>query len=328
MNADRRDDMGQTSADPASAVARTLDRGEAIAFPSGDLNVRISAAPNGPELDRFFGGYDRAFVLPNEKEELSGFRECLALNFGSERARLAAQFGSFTELVLVLEQGGGERALVGGANFICFPLPPDAGNGALLCANLNYAYVMPEVRRGGYLRRLLQATEQAIRRVYPSQGNGLQPLLIFLEMNDPLRMDPEAYAEDSRHSGLDQIQRIGIWSRLGIRIVDFDYVQPPLSSEQEPDDTLLFGVLGAASAALPSRILLSHLARFFGISVLKGNDPCADTTAARQLRELQALAASGATIALLDPRPWLETNPAPTDRSHRNLRDRLRALRR
>lgn len=302
------------------------ERDEAMAFAQAGVRFRASSAPSGPVLDRFFEGYDQAFVLPNEKEDLAGFRQCLALNAGDEHARLVRRFGPFREMILVAEDDDG--GLIGGANFICYPLPaaPAATQGAVLSANLNYAYVTSSFRRRGHLKTLLDAVRETARRLFLSAS---QPrLLLFLEMNDPMRLDAEAYALDSRHSGLDQMRRIEIWARLGTRIIDHAYAQPALSADRHPDDTLLYGVIGAPGPTLPACLLRGHLERYFGISVLKGRDPLADAAAGPQLRELATLCDRGGAIELLDlsASGKLAASISP-ESGGTSLRDVLRSLR-
>lgn len=300
-------------------LSRLLERGDPASFRFRDLTVRASASPQGAVLDSFFAGYDQSFVLPNEKEELDGFRECLALNFGEEHARLAAKFGPFREIVLIAEGGSGSS--VGGANFICYPLAADSRQ--VLALNLNYIYVVPSQRGKGYLRVLLGIVEAVVRALFDrSQGAEAPAVLAFLELNDPLRLDAEAYALDSKHAGIDQLQRVGVWARMGARILDYSYAQPPLSEDQGPDEGLLYAVIGAAQPTLSACVVREHLARFFGISVLKGADASKDETASRQLDDLAGRCRAGRSIDLLDA-SGLTAIPSGTT-ADMSLRDLLR----
>jgi len=272
---------------------------------SSGLRIDATTDPDDPVLEAFFSGYDRAFVLANEKEGLDGFKACLALNRPPSYAPLRASYGPFREIVFVASDPEVD-AVIGGANFIAYPVRGAAG--PVLCANLNYVYSNPARRRHGYLRRLVSAVEDVIDELF--QRSTSAPLasdrpLIFLEQNDPLQLTPEEYAHDTAHSGIDQIDRIGIWTKLGARILDFPYVQPPLSAEQDADHTLLYAVLGAPSDQIDPRVVRQHLDRFFSISVLKGIDAASEATAAAQLTRLDQLAASNGTIPLLNPGPWL-----------------------
>jgi hypothetical protein len=277
---------------------------EEIELICDNLRIEASTDPAGGILDIFFEGYDQAFVLPDEKEELSGFRECLALNYGKNHERLKGVFGPFREIVFIARnaQENGEP-FVGGANFICFPIACEDHREHILSVNLNYAFVLPMHRGKGLLRPLLKAVDVIAQRVVAlprTAAGNYSSSLIFLELNDPVRLSEAEYALDSRHSGLDQMTRIALWTRLGAKIVDFDYVQPPLSAMQEPDSTLLYAVIGTPSRSLSPYLLREHLRRFFDLSVLKGRDPGMEPSARRQLDELQRRQDARLTIPLLD----------------------------
>jgi GNAT superfamily N-acetyltransferase len=256
------------------------------------MSVLATTQPAGPVLDAFYAGYDRAFVLANEKEDQAGFEECLALNHGTTGAALEARYGRFQEVVMVAHEGS---VMVGGANFIAYPW--DCRR--TLLANLNYLYVLPEQRRRGHLARLVQSVAEVARTLCGVDATA--ETLIFIEQNDPLKMSREDYEHDTRYSGLDQLDRLGIWARFGALIVDFPYVQPPLSSQQSPDETLLYSVLGSRRRTLDACLLQAHLERFFGISVLKGRDLASSACASAQVAKLAAACAAQETIDLLDP---------------------------
>jgi hypothetical protein len=262
------------------------------------LTLEVTDSGEGPVFDRFFQGYDRAFVLPDEKEDRGGLVECLALNHGEAYRDLKRRYGRFRELCLIARDEAG--MVVGGANLIALRLDV-AGCPAVTSANLNYVYVEPEARGRGHLRRLFDAISGTVAQF----GKALGPPLVFIEQNDPFAISAEAYRRDSAFTGLDQLDRLRIWARMGARIVDIDYVQPPLSPEQEPDTGLVYAVLGAPGETLPACVVAAHLRMFFGISVLKGAPIGADPTAAALLADLDARCQAGADVALLDPSPLL-----------------------
>jgi hypothetical protein len=277
---------------------------------SSGLRILATTDAASPLVDAFYADYDRAFVLPNEKEELAGFRDCLALNHGEPYQALERRYGPFREIVLVARHPD-TGASVGGANLIAFPVRPrESTQTPMLSVNLNYVYVVPGERRKGYFTRLARGIPEIAAAWFrvPSCDGAQDTLstLVFIEQNDPLRMSPAECAADTEYSGIDQFERIRMWTRLGARIVDFPYVQPPLSSAQRADDTLLYSVYGAAGATLSACHLHDHLERFFGISVLKGKDPYREPAAAAQLRRLRRACSEGCGIALLDPSSWLE----------------------
>jgi len=261
---------------------------------AGGLTTESTADPESPIVDLFFEHYDRAFVLPHEKESLQGFRDCLALNRGQSHERLRERYGPFREAVLIAREPGGEIA--GGANFIAFPLP---ANPPAFAINLNYIFIVPAWRRLGYFPLLLGAVRQAAAAMFPGASLPLPPV-IFFEQNDPMRLTQADYARDNAHAGLDQFQRIAIWAKAGARIADFPYVQPPLSPAQAPDTALCLGAIGVRGSTLDPSLLREHLLRFFAISVLKGRDPGSDPAAKSQLAELAQACLEHRPIPLLD----------------------------
>jgi GNAT superfamily N-acetyltransferase len=263
------------------------------------LRVRTTDRADNEIFDRFFAGYDSAFVLPDEKEDREGLAECLSLNHGARHAELEERFGSFRELCLIAETSDG--AAVGGANFIAMP---GSGDGGIVTANLNYIYVAPDARKRGNLRRLLKIVFEAAKSLFNADLGELQPL-VFIEQNDPFQMSEENYERDTRFTGIDQLDRLRIWTRLGARVVDFPYVQPALSGDQEPDDSLIYSVLGSSQSTLSAAVLRGHLERFFGISVVKGRSLVSDRAARPQLDALKAAVNGGRAIDLLDPAPLL-----------------------
>lgn len=259
------------------------------------LTVTASADPTSPILGRFFEGYDRAFVLPNEREELAGFQKCLALNTCYRHA-----FGRMhSELVMVLEAADGQ--LLGGANFLATRM--SCGHGAPpATVALNYIYIEASARGRGMLRTALNAVRRLALLALDLDLAAGQPTL-FIEQNDPLRLTTAEYALDTAHSGLDQIDRLSIWSRVGARIIDFPYIQPPLSAEQQPDDSLVYAAIDHPGSTLDPMLLHDHLESFFRISVLKGEEEPPGGAASAQL---SALARMREAVPILDMAPALD----------------------
>lgn len=246
--------------------------------------VGATARPASPILERFMRGYDRAFVLPDEREEIEGFRRCLAMNGRLGRGAC--------EVVAVIEDA--EGALIAGANFLAIEASGAAAPVPATVA-LNYVFVEAEARGRGMLRQTLAEVSALTCRVLDIDAGRAMPA-IFIEQNDPLKMSPAAYAADTRHSGLDQIDRLSIWARLGARIVDFDYIQPALSDDRRPDDSLVYAAIDMPGDAVPADLFAHHLDRFFHLSVLKGEPEHGEPVAERQL---DALRHRRAPIALL-----------------------------
>jgi len=316
------------STSPPPRLSALADAGFALdtGARAGTLQVRASTR-DGAVFGRFFAAYDGAFVLPDEKEGREGFVECLALNHGQAQARLLERFGPFREWVLVAERDGD---VVGGANFICHAVA--ARDGAIVLAmNLNYVFVAPGHRGRGHLRDMVEASGRLARMSFDGDAIAALPLLVFIELNDPLLMSAEDYALDNAIAGVDQFDRVAIWARLGARILDFPYLQPPLSASQAADEGLMLGVVDAGAGALDACVLGGHLERFFAISVLKDGDPRADAATRAQLDRCAQGCAAGDGFALLDPLPHLPALRAAADVARgevprRGLRERLAGI--
>jgi hypothetical protein len=295
-------------------------------------------------LEEFYADYDRAFVLANEKEGYAGFAECLALNAGDGYVDLVRQYGPFREFVAVArDPATGDR--VGGANFIVFPVRLTApAPSSVLSVNLNYVFINAGKRQQGSFRRLVNDLPDAAFRLLAetnaydlpaewlaSASETATPppqVYVFIEQNDPFRMSPEDYKRDTEYTGLDQIARIRMWAQLGAKIIDFPYVQPPLSSDQQPDENLVYAVLGAREETLDACLLCLHLERFFAISVLKGKDISQQPCASKQIRELADACRRGTRFPLLNPSALHSAAPSAAGSSPLgpgSLRDYLKA---
>jgi GNAT superfamily N-acetyltransferase len=269
-------------------------------FREGDLSIEATDRADDGVLDAFFAAYDTAFVLANEKEEIGGFRDCLALNAGARHEALQARYGPFRELLLVARDDD-DGTIVGGANFIVIAQAAQAAHGIGFTVNLNYLFVTPP-RRG---RRRSRQLLSACRRLAGIVAAAWQPqpaarCLVFLEINDPFRLTPEQYRLDSQHAGIDQVARLAYWARMGATVLDWPYVQPALSAQQADDTTLALAVLDAGRAQLPAAVVLWHLERFFAISVLKGAALASSASAQAQVQRLQRDAAAQRELNLLE----------------------------
>ena len=251
----------------------------------------------------FFDEYDRAFILPAEKEDEAGFAACLRLNHGPDHATLVERFGPFREIVMVMRTEP-DGPVVGGANFLVTRI--DRKVGSVVTVNLNYAFTTAGMRRRGLLRPLLARVRRLASQL---EFAGAGEPLIFIEQNDPFRMTAESYRKDSAHAGTDQFDRLVIWSRVGARVLDFDYVQPALSSGKSADDTLVYAILSPDTHLFDPLILADHLERFFSISVFKGAPLTGEA-----LSQLNYLRGSNEQLRAFNALPLLERIVARRDR--------------
>lgn len=265
------------------------------------LCLRTSEDPASPVLQAFYAGYDRAFVLPNEREDLAGFVDCLRLNL-----TLPSLFGRrHSEQVLIVT--GDNGALLGGANFLATEMTAPGGPPVSLA--LNYVFVEATARGQGMARVLIAAAQRMAALAVTGRDHGPEPA-VFIEQNDPLTLSPAEYAADTAHAGIDQVDRLAVWASLGARLVDFPYVQPALSVEQEPDDGLIYAALRFPGDSIPPVWFHDHLQSFFGVSVRKGAPLADDPVSMGQLVALAArtepvrLIEVGAAIAALKGGGW------------------------
>jgi hypothetical protein len=269
------------------------------------LRFDVTDLPTGLLLEAFYEGYDAAFILPEEKEPIEGFRRCLALNHAPNYASLEARYGAFREVVFVASEVI-TGASVGGCNFIVLShaRSSDGSRPRYRTIHLNYVYVRPGHRLSGYFKHLVAMVDPIATRSLPFTHDAES--FVFIEQNDPLKMSADAYAEDTLQTGLDQVERIGIWARRGARIVDFDYVQPPLSNDHSVDETLALCVMRPDLSTIDACVVRNHLRAFFGISVLKGGNPYEAPSARSQLTSLDRACAEKRYLRLLDPRAWVD----------------------
>lgn len=276
------------------------------------LSLSATTNPDDPLLDEYYAGYDRSFVLEAEKEPLEGFRACMALNDSPLGRALLDRYGPFRELV-VLARAGNDT--VGGANLSCFQF--DGSAGPLRTIALNYVHVLPTFRRRGYSGEILRgcaglATQSLDAARLPAERGLTAAPLTFIEHHDPLRLAPGEGERDSERAGIGQIDRLRVWSGADARIIDFDYIQPPLAAGADAAGNLLLSVTGVPGDSIDACTLGGHLERFFAISCLKGRPLAQEPTAQGQVDALARACRHREPIALLDPRPWLATaRPAP-----------------
>lgn len=276
-----------------------------------ELQYRASTSGSDGVLKQFYSGYDVSFILPNEKEEYDGFVECLSLNDEPSYGSLQSRYGAFREYVVTVHASDG--AFVGGMNMLILRAPASRDRRApVLTVNLNYIFVLPDFRNQGFFSKMLSDLPSIACLLF-SKTNALSSddteacrspggVLIFIEQNDPYKMSRADYQADTIQTGLDQIDRIGLWARKGAKIVDFAYVQPALTPEQEPDPSLVYAVIGCQEDALHAAQLFHHLEGFFGISVLKGQPLETSVDAVAQLQSLSTASKAGRLVSLMRPK--------------------------
>jgi GNAT superfamily N-acetyltransferase len=190
-------------------------------------------------LDRFYKDlYESEFPDPDERESLANMKEYL---------RLKAQ-GWYGEnnyhLLIALEDG----RLCGGviSDFLA-----DAGAGAI-----EFLVVDQQQRGSGLGRSLLEQTERLLAADAKRVGRELT--CVVAEMNDPFK--PGALDDC-----FDPFLRAQIWDRWGYARLEFPYLQPALSSDQNAVSHLMLVAKPMRAAwrdAIPSATVKAVLAGY------------------------------------------------------------------
>ncbi len=157
--------------------------------------------------------YMLEFPDPNERESLENMEKYLNL-------KDRGWYGRNNYHIVIATQ---DDRYVGGvvADFLA-----EANTGVI-----EFIFVLPQFRQQGIGKTLLTDIEN---RLVADAKNFLEIDLdsIVAEMNDPFQISE---VEDN----LDPIRRSRLWDKWGYGVLDFPYIQPALSEEQEPVFNLL-----------------------------------------------------------------------------------------
>ncbi|MVU77531.1 GNAT family N-acetyltransferase [Nocardia sp. ET3-3] len=185
--------------------------------PRADIELRELSGARAEDVEllrRFYREcYEVAFPDPDERESLANMESYLKL-------KEQGWYGANNYHIVIASLGGG---IVGGS--VCdYLAEPNAGV-------IEYLLVQPGLRESGLGSRLLAAIERLCRTDAALLERRELDWLVA-ETEDPYRNAVPA-------EGFDTFVRARIMAGLGFRIMDFRYVQPALSDQQEPAENLL-----------------------------------------------------------------------------------------
>jgi len=174
----------------------------------------ISDGPDDVAMLRsfYYDTYVPQFPIADERESLENMTEYL-------RRKARGWYGKNNYHIVL---GSNDNQLLAGS-ITDYLAEPNAGV-------IEFLTIADSLRQHGLGRRLLDETERRLAADAQSRGRTLD--CIVAEMNDPFRS--ESFAD-----GLDPFVRATIWDKWGYRKLDFPYIQPALSDEQEPVTGLL-----------------------------------------------------------------------------------------
>lgn len=180
-----------------------------------ELHELSSARPGDIELLRRFYTecYETAFPDPDERESLANMESYLGL-------KEQGWYGPNNYHIVIASSAGA----IAGASVCDYLAVPNAGV-------VEYLLVQPDFRASGLGSEVLTAIEELCRADAAAIGRRELDWLVA-ETEDPYR---NAVPVD----GFDTFVRAHIMDRLNFRIVDFQYIQPALSTEQAPAENLL-----------------------------------------------------------------------------------------
>ena len=238
----------------------------------------------GEEFASFYKIYADAFPLADEREPPEAFLEIAALN---GRTDVQARYGPWREIVAGIRLRQGEP-LAGGIIFGVTTSPFHVAFGCQASIQNIYIFLERAARGRGATASAKSHMENCALAAYGfDMCAGKIPPLIFLEVNNPMRMSSAEIEEDTARSGIDPFRRYIYWKRNGFAPLDLHYVQPPLRAEASAVRYLdLFCTAGAADA-IPAELIAAHLDAFISISVLKGRAAADDPEFARMTQDLR-----------------------------------------
>jgi hypothetical protein len=232
---------------------------------AGPLCVDEITEADDPRFAELYALYERMFPLPAEREPPEAFFEVLALNRHAEVQRV---LGPWHEAVLAVHAGHG-GPVVGGHVYGVTTSRAHRELGCIASVQAIYTFFDPSVRGRTPMSKIEQELQARALRAVGHTGAPAIPPLIFVEVNNPLRMTAQQIADDTAHAGIDPYRRYRHWLSSGLRPLELSYVQPPLRAGGDAVRYLdLF--CNSRLASVPGAVILNHLRAFISIAVLKG----------------------------------------------------------
>ena len=190
--------------------------------------LRRNFPAKGEEFASFYKIYADAFPLADECEPPEAFLEIAALN---GRTDVQARYGPWREIVAGIRLRQGEP-LAGGIIFGVTTSPFHVAFGCQASVQNIYIFLERAARGKGATASAKSYMENCALAAYGfDMCAGKIPPLIFLEVNNPMRMSSAEIEEDTARSGIDPFRRYIYWKRNGFAPLDLHYVQPPLRAE-------------------------------------------------------------------------------------------------
>ena len=248
-------------------VHHTTDSGPGSERPRDAVALHVDEIVDAddPRFGELYALYERLFPLPEEREPPEAFFELLALN---RNAKAQRELGPWHEAILAVQAGQG-GPVVGGHVYGVTTSDAHREFGCVASVQAIYTFFDRSVRGRTPMSQIERELQTRASRTFDRCGTPTLSPLIFLEVNNPLRMAPQQIADDTAHAGIDPYRRYRHWLNSGLRPLELSYVQPPLRAGEDAIRYLdLF--CNSSLSSVPAAVVLNHLRAFISISVLKG----------------------------------------------------------
>ncbi|MEK6959206.1 MAG: GNAT family N-acetyltransferase [archaeon] len=258
----------------ADTVDRIIKRYSSTEKFIASLEPKLIDSPKSRDFHKLYKLYDTIFELPEEKTDEKGFLSILALNDSKDFKKA---LGKFQEAWIYLEDPS-TKEVIAGVNFDVFASGKENGIDGTVA--VIYTFVKPDYRYFGLGKKLLECMENYASNFLSgktgkdaviSNARFMKNILCFGEVNDPAKLDLLKYYDDLASAKIDPCDRAVWWMKRGYRKLDFEYVQPPLSSSQKKCNYTSIYVK-SNKKSIPSSVALEHMKKFFSFTIFSSPD--------------------------------------------------------
>lgn len=216
-------------------------------FAERDLRIELIQDPDDPVWQTIYEKYCNSFLIDDERESLDSLKKDV---FDS----VADPTDDSKDSLLVMMKNN-EVVAVYIINWSKISEKMSAGIGM-------YLFTDPAYRGKGLATLLVNCGEVFLKNQAKEAGTELAG--VFVEVNNPTKMDNETLALDNKT--MDPYQRIIFWKKRGFLKIDFCYEQPALKPQGKtaPYLDLYFKPLQPEfSNGLPKELLLEAMKKYF-----------------------------------------------------------------
>jgi len=240
-------------------------------FPGQGARIEPLSFSDHETFKSFYALYAAMFPLVDEREPPEEFFRILSFN---ENLEIQESYGPYREIVAAV-RAWDAGPIVGGHVFGVTSSPAHLQAGIPASVQGIYTFLHERYRGLVPMRDFIAFAQETACSTF-GQANP-KKTVIFLEVNNPLRMTEAEIAADVESSGLHPARRYMFWFRCGFRPLDMHYVQPRLRDDAQPVRYLDLFCSRNDAMTIPAAVVLSHLHAFCSVSVLKNKNASCDS---------------------------------------------------